>query len=363
MPETPDLAKKDLIDALREVIDPDKQRDVASLGYVRDVACSEGVARVSYMLPATAATEPLREALHKQTRTVLMRLAGVSAVEVEFAVRPGQRTDLLPGVKHVIAVGAGKGGVGKSTVAALAAAGLARMGRSVGILDGDVYGPSIPRLTGTDGERARADEDGRICPAEKDGLRIMSMGYFVPPNEAVIWRGPLAQKYVAELLERGDWGELDCLIVDLPPGTGDIPLTLAQTVPLTGAVVVCTPQDLALTDALKALRMYQKLGVEPLGIVENMSYYVCPQCGHRDEIFSHGGARKAAEALGVPFLGGIPLNVAIREYGDAGRLLANFTEAPRHVAEALEEVVRRLAEQIDRRARERGPSPKLSISD
>jgi len=150
--------------------------------------------------------------------------------------------------------------------------------------------------------------------------------------------------------------------VDLPPGTGDIPLTLAQTIPLTGAVVVCTPQDLALTDALKALRMYQKLGVEPLGIVENMSYYVCPSCGHRDEIFSHGGAKRAAEELGVPFLGGIPLNPAIRENGDAGRLLANFTEAPPRVVEALEGFVQQLAEQIDRRARERIPLPQLRVS-
>jgi len=356
------LTKQDLINALKDIVDPDNGRDVAGLGYVHNVAYCDGVAKVDYALPAAAATEPLRHTLRKQTKTVLMRLEGITSVDVEFTVQAEQRSRTLAGVKHVIAVGAGKGGVGKSTVAALAAAGLARMGRPTGLLDGDVYGPSIPRLTGTAAEQVYADEQGRICPIEKDGLKILSMGYVVPPGEAVIWRGPMAQKYVAEFLNRGDWGELDCLIVDLPPGTGDIPLTLAQTIPLTGAVVVCTPQDLALTDAIKALRMYQKLGVEPLGIVENMSYYVCPSCGHRDEIFSHGGAKKAAEELGVPFLGGIPLNVAIRENGDAGRLLANFTDTPPHVAQALEEFVQRLAEQIDRRARQRVPLPQLKIS-
>jgi ATP-binding protein involved in chromosome partitioning len=354
--------EQDLINALKDVVDPNNARDVATLGYVRNVAVSDGVAKVDYALPAAVATESLRQTLREQTETALMRLEGVTSVDVEFTVQPERQGSTLSGVKHVIAVGAGKGGVGKSTVAALAAAGLARAGRPTGLLDGDVYGPSIPRLTATVGAQVCSDEQGRICPIEKDGLKLLSMGYVVPPGEAVIWRGPMAQKYVAEFLNRGDWGELDCLIVDLPPGTGDIPLTLAQTIPLTGAVVVCTPQDLALTDALKALRMYQKLGVEPLGIVENMSYYVCPSCGHRDEIFSHGGAKKAAEELGVPFLGGIPLNARIRENGDAGRLLANFTEAPPYVVEALEGFVRELAQQIDRHARQRTPLPQLRVS-
>ena len=355
--------EQDLVNALKDVVDPNNGRDVASLGYVRNVAISDGVAKVDYALPAAAVTEPLRHTLREQTKIVLMRLEGITSVDVELAVLPERQSNTLAGVKHVIAVGAGKGGVGKSTVAALAAAGLIRLGRSAGLLDADVYGPSIPKLTGTEGEQVYADEQGRICPIEKDSLKILSMGYVVPPGEAVIWRGPMAQKYVAEFLKRGDWGELDCLIVDLPPGTGDIPLTLAQTIPLTGAVIVCTPQDLALTDAVKALRMYQKLGVEPLGIVENMSYYVCPSCGHRDEIFSHGGAKRAAEELDVPFLGGIPLNVEIRENGDAGRLLANFTDTPPHVAEALGGFVKRLAEQIDRRARERVPLPQLKMSE
>jgi len=265
----------------------------------------------------------------------------------------------LPGVEHVVAVGAGKGGVGKSTVAVLAAVGLVRRGKRVGLLDADVYGPSLPKLTGTEGRQLDLDEQGRIKPAEADGLKLISMGYLVPPDQAVIWRGPMAQKYVKEFLDRTEWGGLDYLLVDLPPGTGDIPLTLAQTIPLTGAVVVCTPQDVALQDAIRALRMYEKLGVEPLGIVENMSYYVCPQCGHRDEIFSHGGAERAAKELGVPFLGALPLNAAIRAHGDAGQPEACFTEVEPYMAEALDGFVDSLASAIANQARKRTPLPQL----
>jgi len=272
------------------------------------------------------------------------------------------RGNPLPTVKNVIAIGAGKGGVGKSTVAALFAVGLQRKGYKAGLLDGDVYGPSLPKITGTEGARPRVDDDGFIIPPQKDGIPIMSMGHLVPPEQAVIWRGPMAQKYVKELLDRGWWGELDCLIVDLPPGTGDIPLTLAQSIPLTGAVIVCTPQDVALTDALKALRMYQRLGVEPLGMVENMSYHLCPQCGHREEIFGHGGAEAAARRLGVPFLGGIPLNIAIRKNGDAGALFENFTQSEPYVVAALEQTVDQLLEQLEERNKRGTPLPQLNIS-
>ncbi len=261
----------------------------------------------------------------------------------------------LAGVKHVIAIGAGKGGVGKSTIAALLAVGLSRKGYRVGILDADVYGPSIPKITGSEDAQPEIDDDGFIVPPEKHGIRIMSIGYLVPPDEAVIWRGPMAQKYVKELLERGRWGELDCLLVDLPPGTGDIPLTLAQSVPLSGVVIVCTPQDLALADAVKALRMYRKLGVNPLGMIENMSYYVCPQCGSRDEIFGHGGAEAAARRLELAFLGGIPLDITIRKNGDTGALLENFTQADPPVVQALEQAVDRLIGQLEQQE-ERGAS-------
>lgn len=269
----------------------------------------------------------------------------------------------LARVKNVIAIGAGKGGVGKSTVAALFAVGLKRKGYKAALLDADVYGPSLPKITGSEGARPRVADDGLIIPPERDGIPIMSMGYLVPPEQAVIWRGPMAQKYVKEFLDRGRWGELDCLIVDLPPGTGDIPLTLAQSIPLTGAVIVSTPQDLALADALKALRMYQKLGVQTLGIVENMSYYVCPQCGSRQEIFGHGGAEAAASDLGVPFLGGIPLNIAIRKNGDAGALFENFTETEPYVVEALEHAVNRLVERLEEKKRQGTPPPRLNVEE
>jgi len=263
----------------------------------------------------------------------------------------------------VVAIGAGKGGVGKSTVAVLSAVGLLRKGFKVALLDADVYGPSLPKMTGSEDRRLEMDRDGRVLPVEVDGFKLVSMGHLLERDQAVIWRGPMAQKYVKELLDRTAWGELDYLFVDLPPGTGDIPLTLAQSIPLTGSVIVCTPQDVALVDAVRALRMYQRLGVPSLGIVENMSYYVCPHCGHRDEIFSHGGAQKAAGELGVPFLGAIPLNVAIRANGDAGRPLANFTGAEPHIIAALEDFVGRLLGAVAEQERHRVPLPQLRVSD
>lgn len=270
---------------------------------------------------------------------------------------------MLSSFKHVIAVGAGKGGVGKSTVATILAFGLSRMGRRAGLLDSDVYGPSIPKLTGSEDAQPQVDGEGAIIPPVVEGVPVMSMGYLVSPDQAVVWRGPMAQKYVKEFLERGRWGELDYLIVDLPPGTGDIPLTLAQSIPLTGAVVVCTPQDVALLDAIKAVRMYEKLGVPTLGLVENMSYYICPQCGHRDEIFDHGGCEKAAAELNVPFLGAIPLNISIRKHGDLGRPLEIFSGGDTAVVDAVTRLTTRFVEEIESRDAQRRPLPTLRVHD
>jgi ATP-binding protein involved in chromosome partitioning len=267
----------------------------------------------------------------------------------------------VPSAAHIIAVGAGKGGVGKSTIALLAAAGLLRRGYRTALLDADVYGPSLPKLTGTEHRELQLDPSGRVRPVEVEGLKLISMGHLITREQAVIWRGPMAQKYVKEFLERADWGEIDYLFVDLPPGTGDIPLTLAQSFPVTAALVVCTPQDVALLDAVRALRMYQKLGVPPLGIVENMSYYICPQCGHRDEIFSHGGARQAAADLGVPFLGAIPLNTALRAHGDAGRPFGAFTDGDPAVKEAIEQFLTRVIEEVQAQARKRTPLPQIKV--
>jgi ATP-binding protein involved in chromosome partitioning len=274
-----------------------------------------------------------------------------------------RKTDTIPGVKHVVAIGAGKGGVGKSTVTVLAGIGLKRRGLRVGFLDGDVYGPSLPKLTGTEHLQPTMNAQNQLLPVEVGGVKLVSMGHLMRPDQAVIWRGPMAQKYVKEMLDVTNWGELDYLFVDLPPGTGDIPLTLAQSIPLTGAIVVCTPQAVALQDAVRALHMYQKLGVEPLGIVENMSYYICPRCGHRDEVFSHGGAKRAADELQVPFLGAIPLNAAIRFHGDAGEPGKLFSDVEPPVLAALEDFADRLLERLTTQASSRTPLPQLKRED
>lgn len=267
----------------------------------------------------------------------------------------------MPGVKQVIAVGAGKGGVGKSTIALIAAIGLHRRGFRTAILDGDAYGPSMPILTGTEAEQPQIDDEGRLVAPEVDGVKVVSLGHLMGREQAVIWRGPMAQKYVKEMLDRTNWGELDYLLVDLPPGTGDIPLTLAQSVPLSGAVVVCTPQDVALADAIRALRMYQRLGVEPLGILENMSYFLCPKCGHREEIFSHGGAREAAAELNVPYLGSIPLNLKIRQHGDEGRPGGYFVDNDPNVIAAIEDFITRLHAELVRREKTAAPIPQVRV--
>ncbi len=350
-----------LLPALRQVREPDSGRDVLALGWVHSATLHERSARVVYALPAETDGEPLRKQLREQTIAAVRWLDGVDSLAVEFAPPAPGAGRPLPGVRHVIAVGAGKGGVGKSTVATLLAFGLARRGLRAGLLDADVYGPSIPKLTGTEQAEPTIDQAGYIIPPQRDGIPIMSMGYLISPEQAVIWRGPMAQKYVKEFLERGRWGDLDYLLVDLPPGTGDVPLTLAQSIPLTGAVVVCTPQDVALLDAVKALRMYQKLGVEPLGIVENMSFYICPQCGHREHIFDHGGCQREARRLGVPFLGGIPLHISIRRSGDLGQPQENFTSTEPYVIEAITQLVERLVEQVEQQARQRLPLPQLRV--
>ncbi len=243
----------------------------------------------------------------------------------EITETPGLR-EKLPGVKNAIAVGAGKGGVGKSTIAAMAAIGLARGGAKVGLMDADVYGPSIPKLMGIDAEKPSV-RDERIVPIMAHGVAVMSMGFMLEPERAVIWRGPMIHGVVKQFLEQVDWGELDYLIIDLPPGTGDVPLSLAQMLPLTGAVVVCTPQEVALLDAIKALRMYQQLNVHILGIVENMSYFVAPDTGNTYDIFGRGGAAAAAQRLDIPLLGEIPINIDIRAAGDAGKPSTAFEKA------------------------------------
>jgi ATP-binding protein involved in chromosome partitioning len=295
-------------------------RDIVTLGFVKELEVGDN--RVSFALQLTTPACPVREQLVAQARAAVMAL-GVANVDVRLAAPAPARAPgrtLIPQVKYTIAVASGKGGVGKSTVAANLAVALHRTGTQVGLLDTDVYGPSVPILMG--GNESPYVVEGKIEPPVVYGVKIMSMAFFLPKDEAVIWRGPMLHKTIQQFLGDVRWGELDYLIMDMPPGTGDIQLSLSQTIPLTGAVIVSTPQDLALTVASKAIAMFQKLNVPILGIVENMSYYLCPKCGHREEIFGHGGAREAARKLNFAFLGEIPLDLSIREQSDAGKPVA-----------------------------------------
>jgi ATP-binding protein involved in chromosome partitioning len=237
-------------------------------------------------------------------------------MDTKTSTVPSAKDRLLPGVRQIVAVASGKGGVGKSTVSANLALALTRAGQKVGLMDADVYGPSIPTILGI--KEKPASIDGRIQPVERYGIKVISMGFFIPANDAVIWRGPMLHKMVQDFLGLVDWGQLDTLLVDLPPGTGDIQLSLCQTIPIAGAVIVSTPQDVAWNVAQKAIVMFDKLNAPILGIVENMSHHTCTKCGHQEEIFGTGGAKRAAEMLGIPYLGGIPLLTAIRKTADAG---------------------------------------------
>ena len=255
---------------------------------------------------------------------------------------PG-KDNLIPGVKHVIAVSSGKGGVGKSTVAANLACALALTGAKVGLLDADIYGPNIPMMMGV--EKAPEQKDGKIVPAQSHGVKLISMGFFVPEDTAVVWRGPMVHTAIQQLFRDVLWGELDYLLIDLPPGTGDAQLTLTQLVPLSGAVTVTTPQEVALYDVRKGMVMFQKVNVPLLGIIENMSYFLCGHCNHRTDIFSHGGGERAAEKLGVPFLGNIPIDPAIRAGGDNGQPIT-IADPDSPQAKAFRDIAAKLMEAL-----------------
>jgi ATP-binding protein involved in chromosome partitioning len=337
------ISPQDVLRALSAIQDPDLRRDIVSLGFVKDLEVGDN--RVSFAIELTTPACPIKDQLAASARQAVQAL-GVTDVQVRLTSQVttprGGKNNLIPQVKNTVAVASGKGGVGKSTIAANLAVALMRTGAKVGLMDTDVYGPSVPALMGGS-EQPRVVE-GKIEPPVEHGIKIISMAYFLPKDEAVIWRGPMLHKTVQQFLGEVRWGELDYLIMDLPPGTGDIQLSLSQTVPLTGAVIVSTPQDLALTVASKAIAMFQKLQVPILGLVENMSYYLCPQCGHREEIFGHGGAREAANKLGFPFLGEIPLDPAIRIQSDDGRPVALVDSTA--CGKAFHDIARALAAQI-----------------
>jgi ATP-binding protein involved in chromosome partitioning len=329
--------------ALRKVKDPELHRDLVSLGMVKDVKV-DGEA-VSLTVELTTPACPLKDAIARDVEEAL-RAAGAARVDLRFGAQvrsaPGvAQSSLTPGVKNVVLVGAGKGGVGKSTVTINLALALARMGARVGVLDADIYGPSLPILTGVN-EKPRSDDGQRLEPIAAHGLKLMSIGFLVDPDQAMIWRGPMVTGALLQLLRDVNWGELDYLLLDLPPGTGDIPLTLAQNVRAAGVVLVSTPQDVALADVIRAKLMFDKVNIPVLGIVENMSSFVCPHCRQETAIFDHGGARLAAERMGMRFLGEIPLDLAVREGGDRGMpVVEGIPDSPQ--AQAFVRVAREVA--------------------
>jgi ATP-binding protein involved in chromosome partitioning len=320
------LNEEGVLDALRKVKYPGFSRDIVSFGFVKDLAIGGG--NVSFRLAVTTPSAETAEKIRREAEEAVRALPGVHAVTIRLeqtapgtpqqAAAPSMRQEVLAGTRFPIAVASGKGGVGKSTVAANLSLALKKIGYSVGLLDCDIYGPSQQMMMGID-EKPYVDENEKIVPIERWGVRVMSIGFLMDVDTPVIWRGPMVFKAVEQFLGDVAWGTQDFLVVDLPPGTGDTQLTLTQKVRLTGAVIVTTPQDVALIDARKGLAMFQKVNVPLLGIIENMSYYECPKCGNRDEIFKHGGGKKTAEMLKVPFLGEIPIDPRVALQGDAGK--------------------------------------------
>jgi len=309
---------------------------------------------------AEVGDEPARRNMQAAVVAALEALDGVEDARVHFAAAAAQRSPTgpieLPNIRNIIAVGAGKGGVGKSTIAVHLALGLERTGAKVGLLDADVYGPSVATMTGIEGAAPETAGPNRILPFRCGGIEVISMANFADPDTPMIWRGPMVHGVVRQFLGDVEWGELDYMVIDLPPGTGDVPLTLAQSVPVTGAVVVSTPQPVALDDAVRAARMYQHLGIAVLGLVENMSYFVCEQCGAEHDIFGRGGVKEAADQMGFNFLGEIPMTADLRANTDSAKAAENFSGGP--VAAAMESLVAALLDALQRRGQSE-PSPKV----
>lgn len=343
-----------ILDALRAVEDPDLHRDVVSLGFVKSLEVEDGVA--SFDLELTTPACPMKERLRKECETAVRAVPGIRDVRIRLTSRvrgaglPSRAA--LPGVKNVIAVASGKGGVGKSTVAVNLAIALKEAGAAVGILDADVYGPSMAMMLGLRAGPA-IGPDEKLVPVEGHGIRAMSMGMLVEGDRPVIWRGPMVHNLLQQFVQHVSWGALDYLVVDLPPGTGDAQLSLSQILSISGAVIVTTPQDISLIDARKGLQTFRQLGVPVLGIVENMSYFLCPHCGGRTEIFRHGGGRAASQELGVPFLGEIPIDPRVAVGGDKG--IPILVEAPESaVAEAYRSLAGAVAAELSKLAEKRG---------
>lgn len=350
------IHRDDVLNALSKVHTPDSDRDVVAQGLIASVVVKDSnVALVIEVAADKAAQfEPVRRAAEAAVKA-LPGVTSVTAVLTAERAPPPQPTTrsgsgpqrpLVPGVRAIVAVASGKGGVGKSTTSINLAVGLAEIGLRIGLLDADIYGPSLPRMAGLTGKPSASADGAKLAPMEAHGIKIMSMGFLVDEDAPMIWRGPMVQSALQQMLGDVAWGELDVLVVDLPPGTGDAQLTMAQRVPLAGAVIVSTPQDIALLDARKAVNMFRKVEVPILGLVENMSYFLCPHCGGRSDIFAHGGARATADEMAIDFLAEIPLDGAIRTWSDDGTpVLVAAPEGPQ--ADSYRALAQTVAQQLN----------------
>jgi ATP-binding protein involved in chromosome partitioning len=347
------LTETQVLDALRAVKDPDRQADIVSLNMISGLVVKGS--NVGFSIEVDPKRGPQLEPLRQAAEKAVEGLPGVTSVTAVLTAHreapsapkaaPAHTAKaLVPGVRAIVAVASGKGGVGKSTTSVNLALGMKANGLRVGLLDADIYGPSMPRMMAITGKPNSAD--GKMLqPMENYGVKVMSMGFLVAEDTPMIWRGPMVQSALQQMLRDVAWGELDVLVVDLPPGTGDAQLTMAQQVPLAGAVIVSTPQDIALLDARKGLNMFRRVDVPVLGIIENMSYFCCPNCGHRTDIFSHGGARREADSLGMEFLGEVPLDIAIRETSDEGQPIVMSQPDSEH-AKVYRQIAARVWEKV-----------------
>ncbi len=343
----PQVTEADVLGALAQVKDPDLHKDIVRLGFIKDLKIEGGA--VSFRVVLTTPACPVREQLQEQSRAVVAELPGVTSVSVTMDAEVPKGRGLgeklaVEGVRNIVAVSSGKGGVGKSTVAVNLAVSLARDGARVGLMDADVYGPNVPLMLGVSRVQPRINGN-KLVPLEAHGIRLMSMAVLKPGDEPMIVRGPILHGLVRQFLQDVEWGELDYLIVDMPPGTGDVQLSLAQLVPVQGAVLVTTPQEVALADVRRALRMFETVNVPVLGVVENMSYFVAPDTGARYNIFGEGGGQRLSEEYGVPFLGAVPLGIQVREGGDSGvPVVVGDPDSPQ--AEAFRHVAEEVARQV-----------------
>jgi ATP-binding protein involved in chromosome partitioning len=339
--------EKAVLDVLSTIKDPDLGKDIVSLNFIKGLKVEDGVA--SFTIELTTPACPVKKEMEQWARDAVSKVEGIRDVRIQMsaAVTKGTAAEgkqTIEGVKNIVAVGSGKGGVGKTSVTVNLAIALAQKGARVGLLDADIYGPNVPIMMGIEGQ-PRAVND-RIQTLSNYDVRVMSMGFLTNNDDTpLIWRGPMLHSVIQQFLRQVDWGELDYLLIDLPPGTGDVQLSITQTVPLMGAIIVSTPQDVALQDARKAILMFRQVNVEILGIVENMSYFQCPNCGEQTHVFSHGGGSMTAESFGVPFLGEVPLAVDLREGGDTGKpVVASNPDSP--CAAAFVQIAEKVAAQI-----------------